>query len=170
MVPSGMAMNDHHFHCGDSCRRTPRLWPWLLIGAIGIGMVLAGLPARASEPQAPWECSNYIGDAHTRCVQTFAELQRDQIAVLQERMQVQQETVNLLKNQLDRQVSTNADLQRQLARPSAVMQTVPPLYTYPPVGFSLYLGRPWIYGSTYYYSPFFYGSHYYGPHHRGHRW
>jgi hypothetical protein len=163
-------MNDHNFHRRDSSRRSPRLWPWLLIGAIGIGMMLAGLPARANEPQAPWECSNYTGDVHTRCVETFAELQRDQIAALQGKMQAQQETVNLLKNQLDRQAATNADLQRQLARPPAVVQTVPPLYAYPPVGFSLYLGRPWIYGAPYYnYPPFFYGSYYYGPHHHSHR-
>jgi hypothetical protein len=163
-------MNDHNFHRRDSSRKTPGLWPWVLIGAIGIGMVLAGLPAHASESQTPWECSSYTGDTHTRCVQTFAEAQRDQIAALQEKVQAQRETVELLKNQLDRQASTNTDLQRQLARPPAVVQSVPPLYAYPPVGFSLYLGRPWIYGSPYYYSPFFYGSHYYGPRHRGHRW
>ena len=93
-----------------------------------------------------------------------------QIAALQEKVQTQQETVNLLKNQLDRQASTNADLQRQLARPPAIVQTVPPLYAYPPVGFSLYMGSPWIYGPPYYSSPFFYGPRYYGPHHRGHRW
>jgi uncharacterized coiled-coil protein SlyX len=163
-------MNDHNGHRRNFSRKTPGLWPWILIGAIGIGMVLAGLPAQASEPQAPWECSNYTGDAHTRCVESFAEAQRDQIAALQEKVQTQQETVNLLKNQLDRQASTNADLQRQLARPPAIVQTVPPLYAYPPVGFSLYMGSPWIYGPPYYYSPFFYGSYYYGPRHRGHRW
>ena len=163
-------MNDHNGHRRNFSRKTPGLWPWILIGAIGIGMGLAGLPAQASEPQAPWECSNYTGDAHTRCVETFAEAQRDQIAALQEKVQTQQETVNLLKNQLDRQASTNADLQRQLARPPAVVQTGPPLYAYPPVGFSLYMGSPWIYGPPYYYSPFFYGSYYYGPRHRGHRW
>ncbi len=73
-------MNDHNFHRRDSSRKTAGLWPQLLIGAIGIGMVLADLPAQASESQTPWECSSYTGDAHTRCVEAFAESQRDQIA------------------------------------------------------------------------------------------
>jgi uncharacterized coiled-coil protein SlyX len=133
-------------------------------------MVLAGIPAYANESQTPWECSSYTGDAHTRCVETFAESQRDQIAALQGKLQAQQETVNLLKDQLDRQASTNADLQRQLAQPPAVVQAVPPLYAYPPVGLSLYLGRPWIYGPPFFYRPYVYGLHYYGPRHRGHRW
>jgi hypothetical protein len=133
-------------------------------------MVLAGLPAHASESQTPWECSSYTGDVHTRCVETFAETQRDQIAALQEKVLAQQESINLLKNQLDRQASTNADLQRQLARPPAVVQSVPSLHTYPPVGFSFYLGSPWIYGSSYYYPPLFYSLRYYGSHPRGHRW
>ena len=133
-------MNDLTIHRQDSPRKTAGLWPQLFIGAIGIGIVLAGLPAQAGESQTPWECSSYTGDAHTRCVETFAEWQRDQIAALQGKLQAQQETVNLLKDQLDRQASTNAELQRQLARPPAVVQTAPPLYTYPPVGLSFSLG------------------------------
>ena len=163
-------MNDHVIHRRDSSRKTARLWPQLLIGAIGIGMVLAGLPAHASESQTPWECSNYTGDAHTRCLAAFVEAQRDQIAALQGKMQAQQETVNHLKDQLDRQTSTNADLQRRLAQPPAVVQAVPPLYTYPPVGLSLYLGNPWVYGPSFFYRPYVYGPGYYGPRHRGHRW
>ena len=137
-------------------------------------MILAGLPAHASESQTPWECSSYTGDAHTRCLEAFAESQRDQIAALQGKLQAQQETVNLLKDQLDRQASTSADLQRQLAQPPAVVQAVPPS-TPTPVGFGLYLGRPWGYGYGYrgYGPPFFYRPYvygYYGPRHRGHRW
>ena len=163
-------MNDHVIHRRDSSRKTARLWPQLLIGAIGIGMVLAGLPAHASESQTPWECSNYTGDAHTRCLEAFVESQRDQIAALQGKMQAQQETVNHLKDQLDRQASTSADLQRQLAQPPAVVQAVPPFYVYPPVGLGLYLGRPWIYGPPFFYRPYVYGPRYNGPRHRGHRW
>ena len=76
-------MNNHEFHRLDSSRKTAGLWPQLLIGVIGIGTVLAGLPAHASESQTPWECSSYTGDAHRRCVEAFAESQRDQIAALQ---------------------------------------------------------------------------------------
>ena len=163
-------MNDHNFRRRHSSRKTATLWPQLLIGAIGIGMVLAGLPAYASESQTPWECSSYTGDAHTRCVEAFAESQRDQIAALQGKLQAQQETVNLLKDQLDRQASTSADLQRQLAQPPAIVQAVPPLYAYPSVGLGLYLSRPWIYGQPYFYRPYVYGPRYYGHRHLGLRW
>jgi uncharacterized coiled-coil protein SlyX len=163
-------MNDHDFRCREPARKTASLWPQLLIGAIGIGTVFAGLPAQASESQTLWECSSYTGDAPTRCLEAFAESQRDQIATLQGKLQAQQEAVNHLKDQLDRQVSASADLQRQLAQPPTVVQAVPPLYAYPPVGLGLYLGRPWIYGPPYYYHPYVYGPRYYGPRHRGHRW
>jgi len=163
-------MNDHDFHRRESSRKTPGLWPQLLIGAIGIGTVLARLPSQASESQTLWECSSYTGDAHTRCLEAFAESQRDQIATLQGKLQAQQEAVNLLKDQLDRQASTSAHLQRQLAQPSAVVQAVPPLYAYPPVGLGLYVGRPWIYGPLYYYRPYVYGLRYYVPRHLGYRW
>jgi hypothetical protein len=149
----------------DSSRNTTGLWPHLFIGAVVIGLLLAGLPAYASESQTPWECSTYTGDAHTRCLAAFVETQRDQIAVLQGKVQAQQETVNYLKGQLDRQASSNADLQRRLA----VVQTAPPFYSYPSVGLGFSFGSPWIYGPPYY-SPFFYGLRYYGSHHRGHRW
>jgi len=163
-------MNDHNFHRRASSRKTAGLWPQLLIGAIGIGMVLAGLPAQASESQTPWECSSYTSDAHTRCVEAFAESQRDQIAALQGKLQAQQETVNLLKDKLDRQAATSAKLQRQLAQPPAVVQALPPLYAYPSVGLGLYFGRPWTYGLPYYYRPYVYGPRYKGLRHRDHRW
>ena len=154
----------------DSSRNTRGLWPHLLLtGAIGIGLLLAGLPAYASESQTLWECSNYTGDAHTRCLAAFVETQRDQIAELQGKVQAQQETINSLKAQADRQASANANLQRHLARPPAVVQAVPPFYAYPPVGFSLYLGSPWAYGSPLFYRPYGFGPHYYGPI-WGYRW
>jgi uncharacterized coiled-coil protein SlyX len=100
----------------------------------------------------------------------FVEAQRDQIALLQGKVQAQQETVNHLKGQLDRQTSSNADLQRRLAQPPAIIQTTPPFYGYPSVGFGLSLGNSWIYGSPYYYPPFSYGPRYYGLGYWGHRW
>lgn len=162
-------MNDHNFHRREFPRKTARLWPQLLIGAIGIGMLVTWIPAQASEPQTLWECSSYTGDAHTRCLEGFAEAQRDQIAALQGKLQAQQETVKLLKDQLDRQASASAELQRQLAQRPAMVPAAPPLYTSPSVGFGLYLGSPLIYGSPYYYSPFFYGPRYYGLGYWGHR-
>lgn len=79
-------MNDHAINRRDSPQKTAGLWPRLFIGAIGIGMVLAGRPALASESQTPWECSSYTGAAHTRCLEAFIESQRDQIAALQGKM------------------------------------------------------------------------------------
>jgi hypothetical protein len=155
-------MNDHNFHHREFSRKTAKLLPQFLIGAFAIGMVSAWIPAGASESQTLWECSSYTGDAHTRCLEGFAESQRDQIAALQGKLQAQQETVKLLKDQLDRQASTNAELQRKLVQPPAAVQVVPPLYSYPPLGLGLYLGSPWIYGSPPFYRPYGFGPHYYG--------
>lgn len=164
-------MNDHNLRYLECSRKATGLWPQFIIGAIGVGVALAGLPAQASESQTPWECSSYTGAAHTRCLEAFVESQRDQIATLQGKMQAQQETVNHMKDQIDRQKSASADLQRQVAQPPAVVRVIPPLYAYPPIGLGLYLGRPWMYGPPYYfYRPYVYGPRYYGYHHRGHRW
>src|ERR1043166_8153429 len=84
-------------------RKIARLWTRLFVGALSLGLWLPGLPAQASESLTPWECSNYSGNAHTRCVEAFEELQRDQIAALEEKLKAQKETVNRLKDQLDRQ-------------------------------------------------------------------
>ena len=163
-------MRDLPIYRRDSPQKSVGLWSQLFIGAMGLGIVLAGLPAQADESHTPWECSSYTGDAHTRCLEGFAESQRDQIATLQGKLQAQQETVKLLKDQLDRQTSTSAELQRQLGQPPTVVQAIPPLYTYPSVGFSFSLGQSWIYGPSLFYPPYVYGAHFYGSRHRGHRW
>ncbi|NOT22441.1 MAG: hypothetical protein HOP22_06910 [Nitrospiraceae bacterium] len=164
-------MSEHANFRPDSSRNTRGLWPQLFIGAIGIGLLLAGLPAYAGESQTPWECSNYSGEAHTRCLEVFVETQRDQIAALQGKVQAQQETANQLKAQLDRQASSNAGLQRRLAQPPIVVQTAPPFYGYPSVGLGFSFGSSWNYGPSLFYSPYAYGpSFFYGSHHRGHRW
>jgi len=163
-------MNDRAISPKAPFRKRRRLWLRLLIGAVGIGLLVAWLPVHAAESQTPWECSNYTGDAHTHCVEAFVELQRDQIAALQEKVKAQEATVSRLKDQLDRQASTSADLQRQLAQRPAIVQAATPLYTYPSVGFGLSFGSPGIYGSPYYYPPFVYGPHYYGSGYWGHRW
>lgn len=155
-------MIDLAIHRQDPPQKTAGLWLQFFIGAIGIGILLAGLPAQAAESQAPWECSSYTGDAHIRCVETFAEWQRDQIAALQGKLQAQQEMINTLKAQAERQTSANADLQRQLTRLPTVAQAVPSFYSYPPVGLSLNFGSAGIYGSPYYYSPFAYGPPFFG--------
>ena len=166
-------MNRHAICQQDSLGKAATLRLPLFIGAIGIGIVLAGVPAQANDSQTLWECSNYTGDAHTRCLEAFAQTQRDQIAELQGKVQAQQESINSLKAQLDRQASTNADLQRQMARPPAVVQAIPPFYTYPPVGLGLNFnfGNPGFYGSPFYYPPFAFGPPFFGLRYRSyHGW
>jgi hypothetical protein len=148
----------------------------ILLWASGIAVLLLFmfmvLPARAAAPQVPWECSNYEGDAQTRCLNTFIESQREKIGQLEGQLQAQQGTVGQLKDQVDRQAAATADLQRQLSdRPATSIVPAPYLYpyaySYPPgIGIGLYLGRPWIYGPPYYYRPFW-GPRYYR--HWGHR-
>jgi len=142
----------------DSPHEGHRRWTILLV--TGISLLLA-LPAWANNGQVPWECSGYSAEAQTRCMQTFIELQREEIGKLKGQLKTQEGTIEQMKQQADRQAAATADMQRQLATPPAVGPTVPytySLYAYPPVGFGLYFGRPWIYGNPYYYPPYF-GRH-----------
>lgn len=148
----------------------------LFFGALGVGIISVTMPAHASDSQGPWECSGYTGEAHTRCLAAFVQVQREQIASLQGKVQAQQETVNQLKAQMEHQASANATGQSQVAPPPPIVQTVPPLYAYPPlygyppVGIGVYIGRPWFYGPPYFYRPYFYGPRYFGYRHWGRRW
>jgi hypothetical protein len=135
--------------------------------ALGLSAVLFSSPVLADEKSGPWECSNYSGDAHTRCLQAFVEIQREKISKLEAELQLQQSKVGQLKDQVDRQSSAAADLQRQLAdQPPVTYSYATPgagLYLYPPVGLGLYFGRPW-YGPPYYYGrPLFWGPRYHRP-------
>lgn len=122
-------------------------------------------PSRAETIQVPWECSNYTGDAQTRCVNAFMEAQQKKIAELEGKLQAQEGTVGQLKSQLDRQATATADLQRQLTeRPSTSIVPIP--YSYPysygyplGLGFGLQFGGAGIYASPYY-RPFWGHRHY----------
>ncbi|MGC4098455.1 MAG: hypothetical protein QM706_15180 [Nitrospira sp.] len=95
-----------------------------------VACVLFPLPSIAETVQVPWECSNYTGDAQTRCVHALLEAQQKKIAELEGKLQFQEGTVSQLKSQLDRQSTATADLQRQLAeRPSTSIVPIP--YSYP---------------------------------------
>ncbi|MCE7966201.1 MAG: hypothetical protein DYH04_12580 [Nitrospira sp. NTP2] len=143
---------------------------------VGIGSLLCIPLVRAAESSGPWECSGYSGDAHTRCLQAFIEIQRDKISKLEAEVHAQQGAVGQLKDQVERQNAMTADLQRQMNERPAVAAPVtpyyayPPLYSYPPVGFGLYLGRPWLYGSLSFGRPYAWGPRYYRPYYgRWHR-
>jgi hypothetical protein len=124
----------------------------------------------ADESAGPWECSGYNGDAHTRCLQAFIEVQREKIATLEGELKSQQGSVDQLRGPVDRQSAATADLQRQLSETSRAAAAAPPVqfYSYPPAGVGLYLGSPWYYGSSYFYRPYFgprafFGPRYFGP-------
>ena len=141
--------------------------------------VLTGMhtTALAADSGVPWECSNYTDEAQRRCLNAFIERQQEQIGQLQGRLQAQQEAMGQLKGQMDRQHAATAQLQQQLSQPPPVSTLVPPpyaypygSYAYPPVGFGVYLGRPWIGPGFYGY----YGRPYWGPRffyrHHGRHW
>src|SRR5689334_5386573 len=108
--------------------RLPRIL--VLVGSLACVFFPFPSIAEAETLQVPWECSNYTGDAQTRCVNAFIEAQQKKIAELEGKLQAQEGAVGQLKSQLDRQATTTADLQRQLAeRPSTSIVPIP--YSYP---------------------------------------
>ena len=137
----------------------------LWIGSLAF--VLFPFPSRAETIQVPWECSNYTGDAQTRCVNAFMEAQQKKIAELEGKLQAQEGTVSRLKSQLDRQTTATTDLQRQLAERSTTGIVPVPYSSYPyfygpysygypfglGLGFGLHFGSSGMYASPFY-SPF----------------
>ena len=149
------------------------------IATASLALVLVAAPSGAETLQIPWECSNYEGDAQTRCVNAVLEAQQKKIAELEGKLQAQQNTVGQLKDQLDRQASATSDLQRRLAERST-MNVVPyshsyPYaynYAYPPtlglgLGFGLQFGNAGFYAAPYYARPFWGHRHF---DYWGHRW
>ncbi len=151
---------------------------WLALSFfLAIGTITFADPAQAADTSGPWECSGYQGDAHTRCLQAFIEIQREKISKLEAEVQLQQGRMGQLKDQVDWQASATADLQRQMAEQSSSVTYgyVTPgagLYLYPPVGVGLYFGRPWAYGAPFSVRPHFWGPRYYRPYfgHWHRRW
>ena len=141
---------------------------WCISVVFVFGSIFSFSTVQAAE-SGPWECSNYTGDAHARCLQAMIEIQREKISKLEAEVQVQQSTASQLKDQADRQSAVAADLQRQMSEQSTSAVSpygyVAPglLYGYPSVGFGLYLGRPWLYGSPFYGRPYAWGPRYYRP-------
>jgi hypothetical protein len=135
----------------------------LLTATIVISVATWSGPVRADESPGPWECSGYSGDAHTRCLQAFIDMQREKISKLEGELKTQQGSVSQLKEQVDRQSAATQDLQRQLSDTSYHTAPSVQTYFYPPVGLGLYLGSPWYYGSPYFYRPYFGPRAFFGP-------
>lgn len=140
----------------------------LIAGTAAAAVLFSAAWAHAESQPVPWECSTYEGEAQTRCLNTFIELQREEIGKLKGQLQAQQGAVEQLKQQSDRQAAATADMQRQLATPPTIVPSLPYstyAYVYPPaVGLGLYLGRPGFYGYPYFYRPHIY----WGPRHYRH--
>lgn len=139
-----------------------------------LACVLFPFPSIAETIQVPWECSNYTGDAQTRCVNAFIEAQQKKIAELEGKLQAQQSVVSQLKDQLNRQTTATTDLQHQLAdrlttNIAPIPYSYPYSYGYPlglGLGFGLHFGSSGIYASPLY--PPYWGSRHYG--YWGYRW
>jgi len=143
-----------------------RLLQWKILPAWGLGIwiLLSTLPVHATEAQVPWECSGYSGEAQARCVQALIEIQREKIAKLEGELQAQQAAVNQLKEQAGHLAAAPP----VTVTPAPYAYPYPYTYWYPSPGFSLYLGRPWIYGPPYFYRPYpYWGPRFFG-HYRGH--
>lgn len=138
----------------------------LFVAGAAAALLLAAGLAHAENKPVPWECSTYEGEAQTRCLNMFIELQREEIGRLKGQLQTQQGTVEQLKQQTEQQAAATADMQRHIAAPPTIIPAAPYsayTYVYPPaIGLGLYLGRPGYYGYPYYYRPHIYwGPRYY---------
>ena len=126
--------------------------------------------AVASDPSVPWECSNYSGDAQTRCIHGMFEEQRNRIGQLEEQLQAQQSQLKALQDQAARPP--------QVRMPPAAPAPPPPVpyaygygypYGYGGYGYGYYppgIGLGFSFGGPYGYSHRFWGPQYYG--HWGH--
>ena len=123
--------------------------------------------AEASDPSVPWECSNYSGDAQTRCIHGMLEEQRNRIGQLEGQLQTQQSQLKALQDQAARPP--------QVTTPPAAPASPPPVpyaYGYPygyPYGYGYYppgIGLGFSFGGPYGYGHRLWGPQYYG--HWGH--
>jgi hypothetical protein len=128
---------------------------------------------------SPEECRAYTGDAHLNCLYAYIEMQQQKVGKIESDLQGQNRMLGQLRDRIDQQALTSAELQQRLrdenaSLPSSAVVSPPPVvypgYAYPPLypgyfypgpGVSLYLGLPGYYG--YYYGRPFYGPHFYGP-------
>ncbi len=146
-----------------------RLHPWILcliVSGVGVGLSMSDSRAMAETTNVPWECSEYSGDAQTRCITALMELQQEKIDKLAEQLKAQEGTVSQLKEKLDRQealalsqVQASKQDPRYPPPPYVSAYALPYGYASPPIG--IYLQPPWRYPSYYGYGPRF-GPGYWG--------
>ena len=158
-------------------RSTPNAFPATL-GFLGLYVFttivapsMFSASALAEDSTIPWECSNYSGEAQTRCINALIEDQRNRIGKLEGELQSQQSQIQNLQEQANQQSRAAAPPAQSLApAPVPYAYVSPPYgypfgypyaYAYPPgIGLGFYFGRPYSYG------PRYWGPRYYG--HWGH--
>lgn len=105
---------------------------------------MSGAHVIAQAPNVPWECSEYTGEAQTRCMHVLLELQQNHIAKLEARLNAQERTVNDLKEKVDRQeafASRDARVYKQVPRYPLTSYASP--YAYAPLRpLGIYLQPP----------------------------
>lgn len=150
--------------------KTSRLNSWIvgmLICGAGVGLSMKDPHAFAQETNVPWECSEYSGDAQTRCISTLKELQQRKIDQLAEQLKAQEGIVKQLQEKLDRQEVSALSQVQTSKQNSRYLSPYPYAYPYgssygyaqfPPFG--IYLQPPWGYPRNYGYGPGYWG---YGP-------
>ena len=127
----------------------------------------------AAVSETPWECSNYSGEAQTRCINGLIDEQRNRIGQLEGQLRSQQSQLNTLQQQSQMPAPTPTPAP-SVAVPYAYAP--PPYgypygyayaYPYPPgIGLGLGFGGPYVYG---YWGPRYYGhwgGHWGHGHHR----
>ena len=143
--------------------------PWSLVSICAMVFILWTFPAFATEQPVPWECSGFTGEAQSRCVRTFTDLQQEKIAKLERDLESQRQTVRQLQSQVTQQASATADLERQLSKRRSRWYGLPSVQIYPPFGLGLRFGSGRRFGGSLFFgSPYYYGPRFYGHGHR--RW
>lgn len=140
------------------------------IGRLGgfsvLAVMLCSLPANATDLVVPWECTGFKGEAQSRCVRIYADLQQEKIEKLERDLEIQRQTVHQLQRQVTQQASVTAGLERKLNKKRFRWYGGPSFQFYPSLGLSLGLGRHRHFGGSlflgrpYYYGPRFFGYGY----------
>ena len=143
------------------------------MGCVGVvcamSLILGTRFASAAESGVPWECSGFSAEAQSRCLQTFAELQQEKIAKLEKELESQRQTVQSLKQQVARQASSTAELERHLKNNRSRWYGSRFVPVYPSVSLGLRFGRDRFWrGSLWYGTPRYFGPRWYG--HGPRRW
>jgi hypothetical protein len=139
--------------------RSRKLGLSVCMWGIGLWVLMSGSDVIAQAPNVPWECSEYTGEAQSRCMHVLLELQQNHITKLEAQLNAQERTVQDLKKKVDRQESF-ASRDARVYKPAPRYSRSPyvPPYAYAPLRpFGIYLQPPWT--ASQYYG---FGSGYWG--------